>query len=181
MLLASIFTASRVENYAGAAQALTKKSMAVHKISKLLSPDTIDIHLEATGRLDAINETTSLLKNHPNVLNFQSFYDEIITRENLEPTCIGNGIAFPHAKPNHVKGMVIAAGRSIKGVHFETCNQDIHLIFVIGTSQKMAPDYLGVVGSLARILKDASTREKLLQAKTAQEFYKILNDAEKQL
>jgi mannitol/fructose-specific phosphotransferase system IIA component (Ntr-type) len=42
----------------------------------------------------------------------------------------------------------------------------------------MVTDYLSVVGGLARLLKDASTREQLLTVKTVDEFVATLTKAE---
>ena len=74
--------------------------------------------------------------------------------------------------------MVLAIGRSTKGVWFENCNQTVKLIFVIGTPKRMVTDYLSVVGGLARLLKDASTREQLISAPNVEEFCSTLTQAE---
>jgi mannitol/fructose-specific phosphotransferase system IIA component (Ntr-type) len=42
----------------------------------------------------------------------------------------------------------------------------------------MVTDYLGVVGGLARLLKDSATREKLISAPTVEEFIATLTQAE---
>jgi len=42
----------------------------------------------------------------------------------------------------------------------------------------MVTDYLSVVGGLARILKEPSVRENLINAATTEEFIQRLTDAE---
>jgi mannitol/fructose-specific phosphotransferase system IIA component (Ntr-type) len=74
--------------------------------------------------------------------------------------------------------MVLAIGRSPQGVWFENCGQTVKLIFVIGTPKRMVTDYLSVVGGLARLLKDASTRDQLISAPTVEEFIATLTQAE---
>jgi mannitol/fructose-specific phosphotransferase system IIA component (Ntr-type) len=74
--------------------------------------------------------------------------------------------------------MVLAIGRSTTGVWFENSGQSVKLIFVIGTPKRMVTDYLSVVGGLARLLKDSSTREKLISAPTVEEFIATLTAAE---
>jgi mannitol/fructose-specific phosphotransferase system IIA component (Ntr-type) len=148
------------------------------QISSLLKPEQIKMELAQPKRSNAINEVAQLLQSNPNVTNFAGFYEELLARERIESTCLGNEIAFPHARTDSLKGMVLAIGRSTQGVWFENCGQSVKLIFVIGTPKRMVTDYLSVVGGLARLLKDASTRESLISAPTVEEFIATLTQAE---
>ena len=148
------------------------------QISSLLKPEQIKMELAEQKRSEAINEVAELLRSNPNVTNFGSFYEELLARERVESTCLGNEIAFPHARTDSLKGMVLAIGRSTKGVWFENSGQSVKLIFVIGTPKRMVTDYLSVVGGLARLLKDAGTREKLITAPSVEEFIATLTEAE---
>ena len=148
------------------------------QISSLLKPEQIKLELDQAKRCNAINEVAQLLQNNPNVTNFAGFYEELLARERIESTCLGNEIAFPHARTDSLKGMVLAIGRSTAGVWFENSSQNVKLIFVIGTPKRMVTDYLSIVGGLARLLKDAATRDALLAAKTVEEFVDILTKAE---
>jgi len=150
----------------------------VMQISSLLKPEQIKLELDQTKRCNAINEVAQLLQSNPNVTNFAGFYEELLARERIESTCLGNEIAFPHARTDSLKGMVLAIGRSTPGVWFENSSQNVKLIFVIGTPKRMVTDYLSVVGGLARLLKDSSTREQLLTAKNLDEFIATLTKAE---
>ena len=148
------------------------------QISSLLKSDQIKLELDQAKRCNAINEVAQLLQNNPNVTNFAGFYEELLARERIESTCLGNEIAFPHARTDSLKGMVLAVGRSTGGVWFENSSQNVKLIFVIGTPKRMVTDYLSVVGGLARLLKDASTREQLLTVQGVDEFIATLTKAE---
>jgi len=148
------------------------------QISSLLKPDQIKLELDQGKRCNAINEVAQLLQHNPNVTNFAGFYEELLARERIESTCLGNEIAFPHARTDSLKGMVLAVGRSTGGVWFENSSQNVKLIFVIGTPKRMVTDYLSVVGGLARLLKDAGTREQLLTVQSVDEFIATLTKAE---
>jgi len=148
------------------------------QISSLLKPEQIKLELVEVKRVDAINEVVQLLKTNPNVTNYEGFYAELLARERIESTCLGNEIAFPHARTDSLKGMVLAIGRSSQGVSFENSSEMVKLIFVIGTPKRMVTDYLSVVGGLARLLKDPATRESLISAPTVEEFIATLTQAE---
>lgn len=148
------------------------------KLAQLLDPArvTLDIHsVESTG---ALREVAGLLEGHPDVTDFAGFYSELLARERLDSTCLGNEIAVPHARTANVSRIVMAVGRSDPGVYFENSNQTVRLIFVLGTPKANAGDYLQIVGVLCRILKDAANRDALLHAPTAGDFIQTLLDLE---
>jgi len=143
--------------------------MAV-RLSSLLDPARIQLNLPSTQRAAALHEVARLLESDPNVANFPGFYEELLARERLDTTCLGNEIALPHARTEHVKQIVIAVGRSTAGVHFENCDQTVRLLFVLGTPKSNPGDYLMLVGALCRLIKDAANRAALLAAPTPAAF-----------
>ncbi len=146
------------------------------KLGELLQPSLLLLELKETKRTAAIHEVASLLENDSGMINFKGFYDELLARERVEPTTLGNGVAFPHARTDHVKRLVLAVGRSVSGVNFETSGETIHFIFVIGTPRRMVTEYLALVGAMARLLRHDEVRAKLLAAKSADEFLTILGE-----
>ena len=151
------------------------------RLSSLLEPSRIQLHVQGTKRTVAINEVAKLLETDPNVANFPGFYQELLARERLDTTCLGNEVALPHARTEHVKKIVISVGRSDGGVLFENCNQNVKLMFVLGTPKSNPGDYLMLVGSLCRLIKDSSSREALLNAPTPEAFISTVKDLEDKL
>ena len=150
-------------------------------LAPLLLPDRITLNVLSTRCTAALFEVARLLDGHPGVTNFQGFFNELLARERIETTCLGNEVALPHARTDHVAGIVMAVGRSIPGVLFENSNQTVRLFFVIGTPKSVTGDYLQVVGALCRIVKDAANREALLHAPTTADFIRILLDIESRM
>lgn len=151
------------------------------RLSQLLDPTHIALHLQSGKRTSALNEVARLLESDPQVTNFQGFYNELLARERVDTTCLGNQIALPHARTEHVKKIVLAVGRSDEGVLFESGNQTVKLLFVLGTPKSNPGDYLMVVSSLCKILKDASNREALMSAETPEAFVEVIAAAERRL
>lgn len=151
------------------------------RLSSLLEPARISLHLASTKRTAALHEVAALLETSPNVANFPGFYNELLARERLDTTCLGNEIALPHARTEHVKKIVIAVGRSDTGVHFENGDQNVRLMFVLGTPKSNPGDYLMLVGSLCRLIKDAPNREMLLAAPTPEAFITAVKELEDKL
>ena len=93
------------------------------RLSQLLDPSRIALKVQSTQQEVALNEIALLLEGHPDVTDFRGFYAELLARERLDTTCLGNEIALPHSRTEHVKKIVMAVGRSSTGIHFENGNQ----------------------------------------------------------
>lgn len=151
------------------------------RLTKLLDPSRINLQVQSTKRTAALNEVARLLAAHPEVANFDGFYNELLARERLDTTYLGNEIALPHARTEHVKSIVLAIGRSPVGIHFENCNQTVRLMFILGTPKSNPTDYLLVVSTLCKILKESTNRDALMGATTPDEFIAALTAAEARL
>jgi mannitol/fructose-specific phosphotransferase system IIA component (Ntr-type) len=144
----------------------------------VLTADRIALNLQVRSQSEAISTTITLLRSSPHVLDLKGLEREILEREKLSPTAVGNGLAFPHARTSCVDQVVVAVGRSREGVAFAG-TEPVHLLFVIGTPKHMVREYLGLVGDLARRVKQAAVRAQLLEAATTAEFLAALRSVPK--
>lgn len=151
------------------------------KITSLLDPTRILLHVQSTKRTAALNEIARQLEGHPDVTNYQGFYDELLARDRLDTTSLGNGVALPHARTEHVKKIVMAVGRSDAGIPFEANGEIVKLFFVLGTPKTKPGDYLAVVSTLCKLLRDPSDRMALLSATTPEGFITSIRNIEARL
>jgi mannitol/fructose-specific phosphotransferase system IIA component (Ntr-type) len=147
-------------------------------LATLLVPARITLMVRSTEHFAALSEVAQLLNGNPDVTDFQGFYDELLARERIDTTCLGDQIAIPHARTEHVAEIVMAVGRSALGVRFGDSEETVRLIFVLGTPRSNSGGYLQVVSALCRILKNPANRDALLQAPTAIDFLQILSGLE---
>lgn len=142
----------------------------------LLSPDRVLLDLRADDETGAIRAVAGTFFNHPSVTDAHKLAEEVIEREHLSSTALGCGVAFPHARTGLVKEIVVAVGRSVQGVPFVGSGELVNFVFVVGTPPDRAPQYLALVGTLARLLRSDATRQRLLAAATADDFVAILRN-----
>jgi mannitol/fructose-specific phosphotransferase system IIA component (Ntr-type) len=151
------------------------------KISSLLTPARVALHVAGNKRTAALHDVARLLDGNPDVANYAGFYDELLARDRLDTTCLGNAVALPHARTEHVKKIVMAVGRSDAGIPFDDKGEVVKLIFVLGTPKSKPGDYLAVVSALCKLLRDANDRSAMLSAKTPEEFITAIVAAETRL
>src|ERR1700677_4626851 len=135
-------------------------------ISDLLFEDQITLDLRDGTQSGALRELVDLFGTNPAVTDLNGFHEALLSREKANSTVVGNGVAFPHARTDHVNKIVLAVGRSTQGVHFENSPEPVHLIFMIGTPKALISDYLVCIGSLARFVKDKGICDCLMKAQT---------------
>ena len=150
------------------------------RVSQLLDLTRICLQVKNTKRTSALNEVAQLLANHPGVQNFEGFYGELLARDRLDTTSLGHGFAVPHARTDHVQQIVMAVGRSDQGVPFEN-GENVRMMFMLGTPKARPGDYLQVLSTLCRLLKDSGNREAFLNAPTPEEFVAVVTAAENKL
>jgi len=140
--------------------------------AQFLQPSRILLDVVATDKNDAILEVAGIVRRDPDVLDFKCFCQELLDRDALRSTAAGYGVAFPHARTDAVREIVISAGRSKEGIRFG--EEMVHFIFVIGTPRQKVSEYLVAVGTLARLMRTEKVRTALTNAATPEEFVQAL-------
>jgi mannitol/fructose-specific phosphotransferase system IIA component (Ntr-type) len=140
------------------------------RISTLLDPARIVLHLQSTNRGGALQEVAHLLAGHPEMTDFGGFYEDLLIRDRLDSTCLGNGLALPHARTSHVRDIMLAVGRSDAGILFEHGQELVNLFFMLGTPESQPGEYLVVLRALCKICKAPADRAALLAAPTPATF-----------
>lgn len=150
------------------------------RVSQLLDLTRISLQVKNSKRTSALNEVAQLLANHPGVQNFDGFYAELLARDRLDTTSLGHGFAVPHARTDHVQQIVMAVGRSESGIPFEN-GETVRMMFMLGTPKARPGDYLQVLSTLCRMLKDPGNRDAFLTEPTPEAFVSVMTAAENKL
>jgi nitrogen PTS system EIIA component len=107
--------------------------------------------------------------------------DVLLERERLGSTGIGGGIGIPHGKLKHLDQLIIAFGLSRRGVDFESLDgEPTRIFFLLMTPENSTGLHLKLLARISRILKNEPFKERLLQAKTADEIYGIIKEEDEE-
>jgi len=145
------------------------------KLTDFLIPDTIELNLKSTTKTDAIRELVTLLNNAGIIPETDSVAKIILELENLGTSGIGEGVAIPHGRAHAVDRLVIALGRSKKGIDFESIDkQPVNLIFLLVAPTSPDGPYLTALARISRLLSNRNFRAGLMSAKGKSEILNIL-------
>ena len=146
-------------------------------LADLLHEQQVILRLRSRKPANAIREIVDVLASDISGRKIdkpEAFLEQVLAREQTHPSVVENGVAFPHARTDLVDEILIGIGRSRAGIPFGENQQRAQLIFVIGVPERLLSDYLVCVGTLARLVKDATIRSRLLNAETPHEFVEAL-------
>lgn len=146
------------------------------KLSKFSEENLILFDLKAQVKDEVIDELVELVNTSNMVTDKNSLLKDIRERENLVTTGIGYGVAFPHAKTKSVKGIVIAFGRSNKGIDFEAIDhKPVYLFFLIAAPEDAIGAHLNVMSRLSYLMKSEENRQKLMKATSPGEVLELID------
>jgi len=148
-----------------------KKATTNIKIAAFLREDRIVLNMKSSSKKEAINELAELTKGTEEVLDYDTFLEDVFKREALISTGIGHNIAIPHARTDAVDDFIIVFGRSLHGIEFGSLDKKpAKLITLMGTPKvKGLNTYLRLLAQLTRLLKKNQLQEFLLKAQSPKE------------
>ena len=101
--------------------------------------------------------------------------DVLRQREKLGSTGIGDGVAIPHGKISALADLTVCFGRSKDGICFDSMDgKPVHLFFLLLAPENSSGQHLKALAKISKMLKVPSFRERLMEAKTKSDLYKII-------
>ena len=147
-------------------------------ISDVLRNDRIELHLKSDTKEDALRELTELLYKSGALTDKDAFLNDVLARESISTTGIGNGIAIPHGKSENVLETTAAIGRCEKPVEWASLDEKpVNFIVLLAVNEN---DRTGVhvklLSQMARKLASEETCKRLVDAKTTEEIASIFSE-----
>lgn len=144
------------------------------KISDTLKEGAIISELNATDKKAVLEELSGTLAEAYGV-NQEEMVRVLLERERLGSTGIGGGIAIPHGKLGALKSLLMAFGRSRKGVEFDAMDgKPTHLFFLLLAPEDSTGAHLKMLARISRSLKNSVFKERLMTAADGRELYMVI-------
>ena len=85
-------------------------------LPELLDEKQVILRLRSRKLPNALREIIQLLAQNGKICDGQEFLDQVLAREQAQPSAVENGVAFPHARTDLVDEIVVGIGRSRAGI-----------------------------------------------------------------
>ncbi|HEV8265958.1 MAG TPA: PTS sugar transporter subunit IIA [Gemmatimonadales bacterium] len=170
------------------------------RLSELLTPSRIRVPLRAQSKEGVLRELVELLLGGNGGAggsggaggpagaggaagasggSAEEVLQAVLERERQFPTGIGYGVAVPHGKTPALANLVVVAGTTPAPVPYETVDgQPVRLFFLLAGPESQAGAHVKALSRISRLVRREPVRARLLGARTSEEFYRSLCEAE---
>ena len=149
------------------------------KITDLLSIDSIEIGSSYKDKDELLKNAVKLMCRSGIINNEKEYLNSLLEREKESTTGVGNGIAIPHGRCKAVDKAGLAAIVLNKPVEYEALdNKPVELLFLIAAPEDKGNVHLEILSKLAMMLMDQEFTFKLKNSRTAEEFIRVIDEAE---
>jgi diadenylate cyclase len=130
------------------------------------------IELQSTDLKGALGELLDSASACFSDLKRDSLLRSLLQRESTMTTYLGNGVALPHVRVKMPRRYVLVIGRSREGIeHDATLSGDRAHLIILLLADERARDYLQVLATVARLVKEPELVANLVGAPTIGDLY----------
>ncbi len=151
------------------------------RITELLDKRSIRIDGAPKSKNEALDQMVELMAKSGKINDLDAYRQEVYRREEEGTTGVGEGIAIPHGKGAFVDKPGLAAMVVKDGVDYDSLDgEPVHLIFLIAAPNTKDNVHLDVLSKLSVLLMDEDFSRALQNAKSPEEFMKIVDEADQE-
>ena len=151
------------------------------RITELLDKRSIRIDGAPKSKNEALDQMVELMAKSGKINDLEAYRQEVYRREEEGTTGVGEGIAIPHGKGAFVDKPGLAAMVVKDGVDYDSLDgEPLHLIFLIAAPNTKDNVHLDVLSKLSVLLMDEDFSRALQNAKSPEEFMKIVDEADQE-
>lgn len=147
-------------------------------VSEVLKKEHIVTKLNAKTKEEALAALTDVLCATGNIADREAFLKDVLDREAISTTGIGNGIAIPHGKSENVAETTVAVGRLTEPVEWKSVDdKPVEFIVLLAVNEKDKTGlHVRILSEMARKLASEENCRRLLNAKDADEIVSIFSE-----
>jgi nitrogen PTS system EIIA component len=145
------------------------------QMDQILKIGFLNENMLAKTKTEALEELVNALIKGGLKLNCAKVIEVLQQREKLGSTGIGDGLAIPHGKISSLDEIVVAFGRSKKGVDFDSLDgKPVHIFFLLLAPENSVGQHLKALARISKMLKKANFRQKLIETDSKSDLYKLI-------
>ncbi|KAF0155665.1 MAG: PTS system nitrogen regulatory IIA component [Syntrophaceae bacterium] len=145
------------------------------RLDQIFKIEFLNENLTSNTKIDVLAELISVLINSGLKIDRAKAIDVLQQREKLGSTGIGDGVAIPHGKVSDLHELIVAFGRSKKGIAFDAIDgKPVHLFFLLLAPENSTGQHLKALAKISKMLKTPNFRKKLIDARTTSDLYKAI-------
>lgn len=149
--------------------------IAFMKLLDYLDPSHIALNLGGSDKEEVLSALVKVVADQGTIAKPGLLFDSLMEREELGSTGIGHGVAIPHCRSKELTQPVVVFGRTESDVNFESIDgKAARIFFLLVAPENGENEHLHLLAKIARLMRDAVIRERLLALQTPAEVLELL-------
>ena len=133
--------------------------------------------LSSLDKFDAISELIHKAPALAKIQDLDQFERCVMSREKVQSTGLGHGVAVAHGKTDLVDHIIVTLGISRGGIPFDSPDQlPVQLLFLIASPPDRKADYLMALSTLACLLRKNGFKRDLLSSPTVDDALQLISE-----
>lgn len=147
-------------------------------LSQLLTPQRIRVPIVGTDKASVLRELVEAVSDHDRN-QVEDLLEAVREREAVLSTGVGYGVALPHGRSPSVEELRVSAGVAPGPISYDSLDgEPVRLFFLLVGPESEAGSHVKALSRITRLVRQLPLRERLLQARSAEEFHRYLREAE---
>jgi len=148
----------------------------MNRLASILPAAQVLVGVDVTSKKRAFEEAGLLFENLHG-LSRALIADSLFARERLGSTGLGHGVAIPHGRIKGLKAPMAAVLQLRQPIGFDAPDeQPVGLLIFLLVPEAATQKHLEILSEIAELLSDASLRERIKSAPSAEQLHTLITD-----
>jgi PTS system nitrogen regulatory IIA component len=152
-------------------------------VADILSANRVSVASDAEGvvrsKAEALERLSELLAQASGTTTRDEILQVLVERERLQSTGVGGGVAVPHGSIGSLDRQLGAMLLCPEPIEFDAIDgQPVAILFALVGPKGAPAQHLKVLARVSRLLREGELRERLRQAQTGADAYRLICETE---
>ena len=150
-------------------------------LTQILQPNCVKVPVENRDKEAVITELIDLLDASGALMDRDVALNAVLTRERIQSTGTGAGIAIPHGKCTAVREVVMAIGIAREPIEFESIDgRPVTIMFLLVSPVDQTGPHIQALAAISKLMLNEQFRRQLAQADSVEAVDELLSTQEGQ-
>lgn len=141
----------------------------------LINENNIFLNLEGSDKYEIFKNMIYNSDIAENIKNYA--FQKVKEREELQSTCVGNGIGVAHARFDNMESIKVLMGVIKNGVDYDAIDEKpVEIVFIILAPKEKSREYLAVLSKISKVCRKKDLIEKIISGAGKNEIMSIIRD-----
>ncbi|MFT5575132.1 MAG: PTS system nitrogen regulatory IIA component [Bermanella sp.] len=138
------------------------------QLVQILTQERTFCGAQSTSKKRLLEDIAQFISNDVHALNANEIYAQLLNRERLGSTGIGEGVAIPHCRVSNCSSVIGTLVTLKSAVDFESVDdKPVDILFALVAPEEGHDEHLKALASIAERLNDPAFREQIRAADSA--------------